>query len=153
MQFPDRGRKLWSSFNSIITSISYWEMQFPDRGRKRCLDVMVITFLLLRNAVPRQGTETITLTFSYFFSFIEKCSSPTGDGNSPTEHRTKIAVWIENAVPRQGTETLYSPFAPHPKFIEKCSSPTGDGNDFYLFLKYKYRPDWEMQFPDRGRKQ
>ena len=37
----------------------------------------------LRNVVPRQGTETFRKVFTIVMYFvIEKCSSPTGDGNS-----------------------------------------------------------------------
>ena len=60
----------------------------------------------MRNVVPRQGTETchfaVTLACP---ALIEKCSSPTGDGN------------IDNS------DSINS----H-DIIEKCSSPTGDGN-------------------------
>ena len=85
----------------------------------------------MRNAVPRQGTETVS-TFSYsacitiekcssptgdgntvlvtigFLAIIEKCSSPTGDGNEITrESREFDKVELRNAVPRQGTETIF----------------------------------------------
>ena len=38
---------------------------------------------------------------------IEKCSSPTGDGNDTTHHKVKNipTVALRNVVPRQGTET------------------------------------------------
>ena len=62
---------------------------------------------------------------------IEKCSSPTGDGNFKADVDNAITVnkELRNVVPRQGTETL-NPVASFrsPLFIEKCSSPTGDGN-------------------------
>ena len=38
--------------------------------------------LTLRNVVPRQGTETCNAFIVSLDSFIEKCSSPTGDGNT-----------------------------------------------------------------------
>ena len=59
----------------------------------------------LRNVVPRQGTEIAKLATQGFTKTIEKCSSPTGDGNQSSKNsiNTKIN-------------------------IEKCSSPTGDGN-------------------------
>ena len=39
--------------------------------------------------------------------FIEKCSSPTGDGNPTSKSRRTTATEIlRNVVPRQGTETL-----------------------------------------------
>ena len=63
--------------------------------------------MVLRNVVPRQGTETIyrKKTQDLDFIIIEKCSSPTGDGNNYLAlHGTSIDP------------------------IEKCSSPTGDGN-------------------------
>ena len=62
---------------------------------------------------------------------IEKCSSPTGDGN----HFYVLLIGIlgmkklRNVVPRQGTETFRKVFTIVMYFvIEKCSSPTGDGN-------------------------
>ena len=36
---------------------------------------------LLRNVVPRQGTETYIQFPTASETIIEKCSSPTGDGN------------------------------------------------------------------------
>ena len=36
---------------------------------------------LLRNVVPRQGTETEPQSYWTARFLIEKCSSPTGDGN------------------------------------------------------------------------
>ena len=37
---------------------------------------------LLRNVVPRQGTEIVAMAGVPFGTkLIEKCSSPTGDGN------------------------------------------------------------------------
>ena len=62
--------------------------------------------MVLRNVVPRQGTETTEHDDQKEReSIIEKCSSPTGDGNDV------LAVAIEYRIS-----------------IEKCSSPTGDGN-------------------------
>ena len=127
MQFPDRGRK------PMIFSISdrerlrnavprqgtetvlpteltvlgfHWEMQFPDRGRKQGKTYTIVTLYRLRNAVPRQGTETIFTNSFCSENWIEKCSSPTGDGND--------IVFTCNSQ----------------KSIEKCSSPTGDGNKY-----------------------
>ena len=60
--------------------------------------------MVLRNVVPRQGTEKCNCFFMCRKCMIEKCSSPTGDG--------KIVVFaIINDL----------------RIIEKCSSPTGDG--------------------------
>ena len=64
--------------------------------------------MVLRNVVPRQGTETEEADPEDVLSAIEKCSSPTGDGNS------------DSGIFKRFKEFL----------IEKCSSPTGDGN-FY----------------------
>ena len=60
----------------------------------------------LRNVVPRQGTETMFSVLESYISLIEKCSSPTGDGNSLAR-----LIDLQSAL-----------------IIEKCSSPTGDGN-------------------------
>ena len=37
---------------------------------------------------------------------IEKCSSPTGDGNEMYPDNELVQRVLRNAVPRQGTETL-----------------------------------------------
>ena len=62
--------------------------------------------MVLRNVVPRQGTETMFSVLESYISLIEKCSSPTGDGNSLAR-----LIDLQSAL-----------------IIEKCSSPTGDGN-------------------------
>ena len=66
----------------------------------------------------------------FFCVKIEKCSSPTGDGNSvPYTSLICCICSLRNVVPRQGTETCTIAIATAP-VIEKCSSPTGDGNFF-----------------------
>ena len=71
--------------------------------------------MVLRNVVPRQGTETQTQRIVPLPYHIEKCSSPTGDGN-----RSLISSLVN----------VLS--------IEKCSSPTGDGNIKRLvFILYR----------------
>ena len=65
----------------------------------------------MRNVVPRQGTETKNVKSAVNAIQIEKCSSPTGDGN-------KVICTIQ--------ESKYN--------IEKCSSPTGDGNRFFCIF-------------------
>ena len=87
--------------------------------------------MVLRNVVPRQGTETVLKHYiGLSVSVIEKCSSPTGDGNN---HSTTIPA------PRQPIEKCSSPTGDGNKeensmiigtSIEKCSSPTGDGNTY-----------------------
>ena len=90
-------------------------MQFPDRGRKQTVGSFTANFCLaLRNVVPRQGTETRGHRVLYYRVTIEKCSSPTGDGNF------FFAYFVKSLI---GT-------------IEKCSSPTGDGNSV-CFIKLK----------------
>ena len=64
--------------------------------------------MVLRNVVPRQGTEITVLLNNRFHLPIEKCSSPTGDGNGITGVCYKIVVeLLRNVVPRQGTEIAY----------------------------------------------
>ena len=104
-------------------------MQFPDRGRKQKARQCNISVKLLRNVVPRQGTEIlIHLTLRYLLTLIEKCSSPTGDGNPLKPLRKLSASLLRNVVPRQGTEIVYTFCSKATYYIEKCSSPTGDGN-------------------------
>ena len=68
-------------------------------------------------------------------SFIEKCSSPTGDGNRSIILSLICNNLLRNVVPRQGTETNSSINSSGIAFsIEKCSSPTGDGNTVKLFV-------------------
>ena len=59
---------------------------------------------------------------------IEKCSSPTGDGNGFFLHLSDLHNQLRNVVPRQGTETSLAISFSDAMSIEKCSSPTGDGN-------------------------
>ena len=67
------------------------------------------------------------LLFCHSVKIIEKCSSPTGDGNLLTDLTVNRSFELRNVVPRQGTETvLFLLFFNLFPFIEKCSSPTGD---------------------------
>ena len=70
------------------------------------------------------------IVYCFFAIIIEKCSSPTGDGNSMSMWRSTVAFdTLRNVVPRQGTETVkQESFTKNYICIEKCSSPTGDGN-------------------------
>ena len=64
--------------------------------------------MVLRNVVPRQGTEILLINVYCSWNVIEKCSSPTGDGNGITGVCYKIVVeLLRNVVPRQGTEIAY----------------------------------------------
>ena len=83
----------------------------------------------MRNVVPRQGTETGRERPSKILP-IEKCSSPTGDGNLISKFSLlSERDQLRNVVPRQGTETMLQEFdSGNMEAIEKCSSPTGDGN-------------------------
>ena len=65
--------------------------------------------MVLRNVVPRQGTETKKVTET------KKDVQKTKDE-------------LRNVVPRQGTETRWIFYSEFLFGIEKCSSPTGDGN-------------------------
>ena len=64
---------------------------------------------------------------------IEKCSSPTGDGNMIAAIEKKSTTSLRNVVPRQGTETICTMTVIDTPYIEKCSSPTGDGNQESVF--------------------
>ena len=68
---------------------------------------------------------------------IEKCSSPTGDGNQGVYNHSFDLPGLRNVVPRQGTETCNLLRCRVLLRIEKCSSPTGDGNctPYPLLLK------------------
>ena len=83
-------------------------MQFPDRGRK-----------------PGGSHE------HYKRPLIEKCSSPTGDGNRVFDDVSPLSfVTIEKcSSPTGDGNTLYQCYSDHYRIIEKCSSPTGDGNN------------------------
>ena len=61
--------------------------------------------MVLRNVVPRQGTETRFPNEGVGGWQIEKCSSPTGDGNHLIRNIQSVKVRLRNVVPRQGTET------------------------------------------------
>ena len=60
--------------------------------------------MVLRNVVPRQGTEMDKWEQLVAVSKIEKCSSPTGDGNESLINRCANIYRLRNVVPRQGTE-------------------------------------------------
>ena len=45
------------------------------------------------------------LLFCHSVKIIEKCSSPTGDGNLLTDLTVNRSFELRNVVPRQGTET------------------------------------------------
>ena len=70
--------------------------------------IVVFAIIKLRNVVPRQGTETLNSSSTVkLLSIIEKCSSPTGDGNQPPEPPFEyLHPKLRNVVPRQGTETI-----------------------------------------------
>ena len=61
--------------------------------------------MVLRNVVPRQGTETLISVQKSACYLIEKCSSPTGDGNNKLASFFILSDLLRNVVPRQGTET------------------------------------------------
>ena len=107
-------------------------MQFPDRGRKLNGSGLFNTLIRLRNAVPRQGTETDLIASLIPLNTIEKCSSPTGDGNKNTQYwDKKVEYYIEKCSSPTG-DGNYIAMESEEKYcrIEKCSSPTGDGNHF-----------------------
>ena len=82
----------------------------------------------MRNVVPRQGTETFILNEHFTCSLIEKCSSPTGDGNEfpPTLKLLPIVIEKCSSPTGDGNCKLFDDTLCY--LIEKCSSPTGDGN-------------------------
>ena len=73
----------------------------------------------LRNVAPRQGTEIFRSCTLILLFYIEKCSSPIGDGNA-----VRSICKAENLS------------------IEKCSSPIGDGNRSY---KDKRKTGWKIE--------
>ena len=79
----------------------------PRQGTEILTCLVSVVNTILRNVVPRQGTEIITIEIiGCWIWVIEKCSSPTGDGNEV--NRLKKVDWsiLRNVVPRQGTEIL-----------------------------------------------
>ena len=93
----------------------------PRQGTETLLLFFAYLFndLILRNIVPRQGTETFYRAADYRIQeWIEKYSSPTGDGNG-----------------------IFTVINKPTCFIEKYSSPTGDGNQtiFLLFRLCRLR--------------
>ena len=81
----------------------------PRQGTEIKLPTIVVSSNRLRNVVPRQGTE-IVLMNGKSERQIEKCSSPTGDGNFKADVDNAITVnkELRNVVPRQGTEIFLS---------------------------------------------
>ena len=78
----------------------------PRQGTEKIVSILRSAKEILRNVVPRQGTEILyTLSWAVYFSLtIEKCSSPTGDGNESLINRCANIYRLRNVVPRQGTE-------------------------------------------------
>ena len=83
-------------------------MQFPDRGRKQLFQREKNEKTLIEKCSSPTGDGNKYTNYNRSCAFIEKCSSPTGDGNTVTG-LTADSGWV----------------------IEKCSSPTGDGNCRY----------------------
>ena len=54
----------------------------PRQGTEIKLPTIVVSSNRLRNVVPRQGTEIRQGKTYTMVTLIEKCSSPTGDGNA-----------------------------------------------------------------------
>ena len=79
----------------------------PRQGTETSISVMFKSNFSLRNVVPRQGTETFSCQgYRKLSCPIEKCSSPTGDGNDEWSLAMEdLAKLLRNVVPRQGTET------------------------------------------------
>ena len=91
--------------------------------------------LVLRNVVPRQGTETASLhAFLRPEEILRNVVPQQGTETINPSSKNKAIIQLRNVVPRQGTETqvrfwltLYG------RFIEKCSSPTGTEISIHLF--------------------
>ena len=82
----------------------------------------------MRNVVPRQGTETCNLLRCRVLLRIEKCSSPTGDGNCTPYPLLLKDNFIEKCSSPTGDGNHFPMRIMRVTVIEKCSSPTGDGN-------------------------
>ena len=69
---------------------------------------------------------------------IEKCSSPTGDGNAE-EKPIDIEAMIEkcSSPTGDGNHDLFLCIIDRKQVIEKCSSPTGDGNNNLSPLQFQ----------------
>ena len=65
----------------------------------------------------------------YFQNKIEKCSSPTGDGNFETFIFYILHIVIEKCSSPTGDGNTVLVTIGFLAIIEKCSSPTGDGNE------------------------
>ena len=99
-----------SSTISVASATSILRNVVPRQGTETKNNTAInITTSSLRNVVPRQGTETI---FALFIldspCLIEKCSSPTGDGNCVASLARIPSMLLRNVVPRQGTKTCSS---------------------------------------------
>ena len=87
--------------------------------------------MVLRNVVPRQGTEMMKWMGAWYPKKGLRNVVPRQGTEMKIRMFYELGKYIlRNVVPRQGTEIhiilLYRMF--HRLFIEKCSSPTGDGN-------------------------
>ena len=77
----------------------------PRQGTEILTCLVSVVNTILRNVVPRQGTEIITIEIiGCWIWVIEKCSSPTGDGNHVNRlKKLELSIMIK-VFPRQGTE-------------------------------------------------
>ena len=66
---------------------------------------------------------------------IEKCSSPTGDGNKNPDLVIFITIIEKCSSPTGDGNQPYEICALFLMRIEKCSSPTGDGNSFISYIQ------------------
>ena len=94
--------------------------------------------MVLRNVVPRQGTEILAIPYmNRIKETIEKCSSPTGDGNQ-CHHLSLVQVQLlieKCSSPTGDGNCSFSSLCIFHFTIEKCSSPTGDGNQLLQLLE------------------
>ena len=152
-------------------------MRYPGRGRKRFLPQERILPTLLRNEIPRKGTETCALFRIWTASSKHWEMRYPGRGRKHEIAPTLVAVRVilRNEIPRKGTETDYLLFILRFCYIEKWDTPEGDGNNklnhvinLHHFIEKWDTPEgdgnlivkiiignhkhWEMRYPGRGRK-
>ena len=127
MQLPDRGRKqfcpMLARFASTLRNVA------PRQGTEIGTIFMQGIGFSLRNVAPRQGTEIFRSCTLILLFYIEKCSSPIGDGNRSYKVKRKTGWKIEKcSSPIGDGNNNSSRSSVWFLLIEKCSSPIGDGN-------------------------
>ena len=151
MRYPGRGRKLVDGID-VVKAKNVLRNEIPRKGTETSVTSNSQTpFLLLRNEIPRKGTETSTWEAVTFAPIYWEMRYPGRGRKRLFGRRLDDMKQLRNEIPRKGTETQFHSIIRHNTSIEKWDTPEGDGNGFNIH-HINHSVDWEMRYPGRGRK-